>query len=304
MEMTVQSLEEILRNVGDLTMDHLSHKICLIKRPEKNVIGHQYCIQPITDYVQSKLALRLRVLDSHQQIALYRSYVRIPRLKGMSGYIFEGFCHRRFQNNIHIQYVQMVRLDRKTWKRQPRWNSSHVRLQDSELDAHRQNARRNSVTLDVHPVGTQEYGDDLPTLEPKEDVYYVPKIENEIALDSFILHSNQLHVFQFTCSDAHDIKDGLVSRLAGCTKFPPFDEWHFIFVIPKTDEVFKCPYQQNLELQKLKLFSAQVSMDDDQEKLVPQPESSKTKTPLSIGEEEEPPPKKSKVTYQRHLLGG
>ncbi len=150
------------------------------------------------------------------------------------------------------------------------------------------------ATLDVCPSHTCEYTDkDLPELDPEEDVYYVPTSENVVALDSFILHGGRLYMFQFTCSDAHDIKAGLVSRFAGCTKFPPLDKWRFIFVIPHDIKAFKCPYQRTPELQDLELFSAQVTMDDDQEGQVAPSESSKRKSPLSIKEgKEEPPTKK------------
>ncbi len=61
-------------------------------------------------------------------------------------------------------------------------------------------------------------------------------------------------------------------------------------------KVFKCKYQQTPELQGLKLFSAQVAMDDAQGQVVP-PGSSKRRPPPSIKEgKEEDPPKRSKVT--------
>ncbi len=93
--MTLQSLKELLHKVRDWNMDDVSRKVCLIKRPKKDIVGPEFCVQPITDNIQSKLAICMRDLDSCQQITSYRYYARDPRLKWMTGPIlFEGFCHR------------------------------------------------------------------------------------------------------------------------------------------------------------------------------------------------------------------
>ncbi len=295
--MTLQSLEELLRKVMNWNMDDVSRKVCLIKRPKKNNVRHFFRVQPITDNVQSKIAISLRDLDGRQQIASYRSFAHIPRLKGMTGPLFEGFCHGRFQKSIFIHCIPMVCLDKKEWKDQPQWYSSHSPIQNQALEASHQDALHCRATLDVCPSHTCEYTDkDLPELDPEEDVYYVPTTENVVPLGSFILHGDRLYMFQFTCYDAHDIKAGLISRFAGFTRFPPPDKWHFIFVIPNDIKVFKCTYQRTPELQGLKLFSAQVAMDDAQGQVVP-PGSSKRRSPPSIKEgKEEHPPKRSKVT--------
>jgi hypothetical protein len=68
-------------------------------------------------------------------------------------------------------------------------------------------------------------------------------------------------MFQFTCSDAHDIMAGLISRFARGTEFPPLDKWRFIFVIPDDIKVFKCSYQRTPELQELELFIFSTSND-------------------------------------------
>jgi hypothetical protein len=292
--MTLQSLVDLLRKVMNWNMDDVSRKVCLIKRPKKDNVKCFFRIQPITDNVQSKIAISLRDFDSRQQIASYRYFARDSFLKGMTGPMFEGFCHGRFQKTIFIHYIPMVCSDKKD---QPQWYSSHSLIQNQELEASHQDALHYRATLDVCPSHTCEYTDkDLPELDPEEDVYYVPTTENVLPLGSFILHGGRLYMFQFTCYGAHDIKARLISRFAGCTKFPPPDKWHFIFVIPGDIKVFKCKYQRTPELQGLKLFSAQVAMDDAQGQVAP-PGSSKRRSPPSIKEgKEEPLPKRSKVT--------
>ncbi len=46
--MTLQSLKELLDKVRDWNMDDVSRKVCLIKRPKKDIVGPEFCVQPIT----------------------------------------------------------------------------------------------------------------------------------------------------------------------------------------------------------------------------------------------------------------
>jgi len=63
------------------------------------------------------------------------------------------------------------------------------------------------VTLDVRPADTYKYGDqEFREIDPKPNIYYIPKMTNEEALDSFILHGDLLSIFQFTVSEQHKIK--------------------------------------------------------------------------------------------------
>ncbi len=113
-------------------MDEVSRKVCLIKHPKKNNVRCFFRIQPITDNVQSKIAISLRDLDSRQQITSYRSFARDSRLKGMTSPMFKGFRDGRLQKMIFIHYILMVCLDKKEWKDQPQWHSSHGPIQNQE----------------------------------------------------------------------------------------------------------------------------------------------------------------------------
>ena len=324
-EMTLETLRTLVDNVKNLNMDKASHKLFLIKRaPGAEETEHwpKFLLQPITKDIQSRMGIRMRNLDFRLQVQMFLSYSRVPRLKGMAGPMFEGLGHRQFQRHISIYYSPMVRLTNKNSnaKNQPQYHSSHIPL-NKDLETKRKVALE--CTLDVQPSDVREYDDkDLPNLHPEEGVYYIPKKENEVALDSFIRSSGRIHMFQFTVSNSHDVNPGLVSRFS---KFPPLNEWHFIFVIPDYVEVFKSPYPSTPELQALKHFSCQVTMDEDQGvKAVPressegqtlpvseggeepsrkmppvQPESSKGKTPLVSEGSEEPSPKKKKKESRR-----
>ena len=279
--MTLERLRTVIIKVKNLNMDGAAHKVCLIKRApdaEKTGDWSDCWLQPITDDMQSQLAIRMRNLDICQHVEMFLSFSRVPSLKGMAGPLFEGLGHAQFQRHISIYYSQMVRLtdENSNAKNQPQYHSSHIPLPNQELEAKRHDALE--FNLDVRPFDVREYDDkDLPNFDPEEGVYYIPAKENEVALDTFICSNGRMHMFQFTVSDTHDINPRLVSRSLTCTKFPPLNEWHFIFVIPNYVDIFKSPYPSTPELQELKLFSCQITMDEDQEMQALPPESSKGK---------------------------
>ncbi|CAG8581473.1 6611_t:CDS:2, partial [Acaulospora colombiana] len=59
-------------------------------------------------------------------------------------------------------------------------------------------------SLSISPTEVIEYESSGP-LEHKELVYYVPRLENQVAIDSFVVHDGNLYWFQFTVGSKHDI---------------------------------------------------------------------------------------------------
>ena len=258
---SLQSLLELMTNVNDLTMDAVSHKLCLVKREEINNIASKFLISPITKYIQSRLANCIRIYNIHQQVELFRLFFSYPSSRALAGTMFENICHMRFQKHISIWFVSMVRLDK---KRNLKWHSSHCAieppvLQANELEKQRQVAFRGWGTLDVCP-SIFEYDHLAFALE--QGVYYIPKKPNEVAFDSFIFHDSYLYIFQFTVSKEHGINDKLISRFEECTNVPPHDKWRFIFVIPDDVKALECPYPKSDGLQRLKPLSSQISLED------------------------------------------
>jgi len=175
--------------------------------------------------------------------------------------VFENCCHLGFQRRIRIEYVEMVRLAKEHGKTNPRWYSCH-HVFDSHRDAERKKLnklREKAVhaVFDLSPSVTVEYGDQ--EISPEPDIYYIPKKKNEVGIDSFICRDGHLYLFQFTVSDKHDIKDGLIERLKKFTHLPPRDKWCFIFVIPDDKKGVASSFSTSEELQQIKLFSAQVA---------------------------------------------
>jgi hypothetical protein len=65
-------------------MVDLSQKLCLLRRTHKEDLDSDYDVTPITDYIQTSLAITLRNQDARQQIELYRTCTAIPSASGVS----------------------------------------------------------------------------------------------------------------------------------------------------------------------------------------------------------------------------
>jgi hypothetical protein len=188
-------------------------------------------------------------------IKTYRQFFSIAFLKGMCGTVFEDMCHLRFQEQILIRHVRMVRLSGPTRM----WNSSHHSIQDKGLEELRKVAFHERVTLNVFPSRTcVYYGDEL---DPEPGVYCEPKKTNQVAMDSFIFYKDTLYIFQFTVSGEHGINDGLVEA---CAKLSiPDTNWCFIFVIPDDVKLLKCCYSKMTPaLKGVVPRSAQIVVED------------------------------------------
>jgi hypothetical protein len=71
---TVEELERLFQNSRSLAMDAVSHKICLISRRDKEDLYSGAIVSPVTPYIASRLANRLRsLLELGELIRLYKA---------------------------------------------------------------------------------------------------------------------------------------------------------------------------------------------------------------------------------------
>jgi hypothetical protein len=209
---------------------------------------------PITDYIRSELVIRMRKSSLRQLIETYHKFFPIDPLRGMCGAVFESICHRRFQDQIFIRYMRMVRLP---WSGSKLHSSHHTIENQEDLEERREVAFHESVILNVRPSRARVY--DGQGLDPEPGVYYLAKKPSQASLDSFILYDDILYIFRFTVSDEQGIKDELIAE---CAKLSiPEGKWLFIFVIPDGVKFLKCPYPKSLGLQRLEPRSAQIMME-------------------------------------------
>jgi len=152
----------------------------------------------------------------------------------------------------------MVRLSESREGSLPQWHSAHLRFADKTLREFRRRALKKEIPINIPDPKMVEYGEKGPS-SITANVLYLPKLTNQVALDSFILFENSLYIFQFTNSKQHDIKPGLVDWYERCSGFPPMTCWRFVFVIPPNLHM-KCPQPRPLKLRQLEPFSAVMTL--------------------------------------------
>ena len=105
------------------------------------------------------------------------------------------------------------------------------------------------IWLSVGPLGSHTYNHSQPQIRVAEDVYYVPLAQNEVAIDSFIVHGEHLYMFHFASGSQHSINGGLLGTLVKLPFLPDVMNQHFIFVVPKHLSKFSCPHSDGDFLQ-------------------------------------------------------
>jgi len=282
-KLTTDQLQDLVSRGAALAMDSFFHKICLIKADWNN-ISNNIDVTPITNSIASKLAIRFRNLECREQIRLYKYFAGMPSTRGMTGNLFEAYCQQRFQTQISLGFVPMVRLpdpkpkltptakkrelavedgiDGDSGTHRPQRHSGHDILGHKKLEDLRLVALQQVVFLDVRPSSTCEYGDNVKGHEIVSDVYYMPRISNRVAFNSFIMHHGNLYILQCTRGKQHDIKEGLLPFLAKCIGLPPHHNWHFIIIFPDDAEVLKWPVPRNTELEQFGIFSSVIALED------------------------------------------
>lgn len=256
----LSKLEQLIEDTCYLTMDSLSHKICLISRQDKEDVYSRAVVSPITSYIKSRLANHFLTLKHREQIRLYKYFSKVPESRKVAGIFFEAAAQQCLQRGVDLEFIPMVRPASST-SGKPRWHSSHVfSPNDAELEHSRQQALQNRQLL-IIPEGldTVEYAKNGPSSPIISNVIYVPESTNQVALDSFIIMNNLLYIFQFTIAE-EQIKTGLIKFVGRYPELPSMDNWHFIFILPPNHELL-CPRPWKLEMQALQPYSAVIDLD-------------------------------------------
>ena len=215
-------LEELIKESTRLTMDAVSHKICLISCRDPKNMRSTPLVSPITDSIKSRLSNQLRNLQQAEWIRLFKQLERVPGARATAGIVYEAQAQYLLQQGRCLEISRLQALSQR-------------------------------VSVDIQLSETLEYMDDeLESLE--SNVFYVPEKTNKSALDSFILLGDILYIFQMTIKPIHDINRGLIDS-ADRHNFPLRAKWRFVFIIPP-NLVLKVPKPWKLELRSLSLYSA------------------------------------------------
>ncbi|PFH47854.1 hypothetical protein AMATHDRAFT_151083 [Amanita thiersii Skay4041] len=255
---TASEVEKLLRDCLSLKMDAISRKICLISRRDKENVRSAVIVSPITPFIKSRLANRLRSLERSELIRLYKHFSNVPESRVFAGLYFEVTGQQCLQDGATLELLPMVKLPSSRSKTKPQWYSSHVVIEDETLEAFRKQVLKEQKSLTI-PQGlpVEEYTGNCTSIAP--NVIYVPASKNQVAFDSFILMDGLLYLFQFSIASNHDIKPGLLDFIHKTSGCPSIDNCCFVFIHPP-DHVLVCPQPWRLEMQKLCPFSAVLNM--------------------------------------------
>jgi hypothetical protein len=92
-ELTADRLWKLINDARDLSMDAVSHKVCLIRREEVDPFS-PWVVHPTSDWILWRLANQFRNIERTEQIRLYEKFSRVPDSRRMAGVIFEAEPNR------------------------------------------------------------------------------------------------------------------------------------------------------------------------------------------------------------------
>ena len=236
----IKSLNAVRSQTGIDGTGNISHKVFLIRRRALNKTGNRSSLEVvkiITPNVENKLLKKVMEMERSQLVNLYSMSCVAPFTRRIAGVFYEGYCFKQIvDHGIHLNLLKMVRLspspgkkrrldyDASTAEKTPRFRSSHLWMENSELEEERQKVlnQEETVVIDAKDLRVQYYYKSDGNRQLEEDTFYIPEALNEKCLDAFFTHNGYLHILQFTIAEEHFIKslDGFFSRYTGC---PPSD---------------------------------------------------------------------------------
>lgn len=264
-DITVKTIERLIKDTSALSMDRVSHKICLLSRGKRDDVHSPAVVAPITPSMQSRLGTRFRNLHRDEQIRLYKYFERVPESRKVAGIFYEAIVQSYFQEGRILKLVPMVTLEDTKRKKsedesQHQWYSGHIIIHNPALEARRLKVS-NGFDVNIHPNRILEYSDNgLQSIEP--NVFYIPEMTNQKAFDSFVFLDGLIYIFQITVGMYHDINHGLID-VADKYRFPQRDHWRFIFIIPP-NMTLTVPRPRRLALRDPSPYSAVVDVDPAQ----------------------------------------
>jgi hypothetical protein len=252
-------LKKIFSAVALLEMDEISHKLCLIRRSDEGDIYSDIVVHTVTDWIKSRLALRLRNLEQAEQIHPYRLFSRARGNRSMAGILYQAMVQSDLQHGISLIAFPMVEkpVDRSSSSEirvsHLRWYSSRTLPDSCALETLDQ-VPLNQLLV-IQPDSCQQYSDSgLSSMMP--NVIYIPQLTNQKVVDSFILVDGTLCLLQFPTTSTHEINHGL-AEVGDKYGLPPMELWRFVFLIPP-NMTLTVPQPRKMPPRDLALYSAVV----------------------------------------------
>src|SRR5258708_32769977 len=182
----------------------------------------------------------------------------------MAGIFYEAIVQSYLQDGRILRLVPMVTLEKRSEdESQIQWYSSHISIHKPALEACHLKVS-NGFEVNIRPKHILEYTDNEWQSRIEPNVFYIPEMTNQKALDSFILLDGLLYIFQIAFGMQQDIHHGFIDVADKCTSsFPPRDQWRFVFIIPP-NMTLTVPRPWRLALRNVSPYSAVVDVDPAQ----------------------------------------
>lgn len=194
----------------------------------------------ISAAVRRELFMQLCKWEEQDLIDTIELFSRVPGAAGVTRTLVECHRHYRFYDKITIVAVPMFR----TSHSESRWHAAFGDFAGSSLLCKAKEKALSavpppvSIPLSISPSKLRVYDPSGP-LAIEENIYYIMVSNDQVPIDSFIVHAGHLYLFQFTISQEHCVSDGLSTMLSQITGLPAPGNQHFAtFDCPHTDEGF------------------------------------------------------------------
>lgn len=240
---TQHMVAALLDEKEHLRIGEISHRLCVVRRSDSK--DSPYTIAPISPHIRHRLLSQLWQWEDTDRRDMIKRFHRIPGVGGMIGILFESEYQHRFVKKIDIVAEPMFRTNNP----RSRWHAAFGNFSTSPM---LYKAREEvlsaipppvSISLSISPSESRIYRSGPLAIE--ENIYYVPLSENEVAIDSFIVHAGHLYLFQFASGTQHGVNRGLLTTLAQFSGLPAAENQHIIFIVPKSLAQFKCPHSND-----------------------------------------------------------
>ena len=220
-------LQGMVAGIFDIDKSDISLTILLLKR----LPGDDFSlptVEIITPIAEMAVWDQLGKETRAEPLHLYYSLAPVERSRRLAGAVYGMLAQAMLLRQSAISRLHLVPMVRRMLdgsgpgKKLPRWYSNHGGDANSML------------SFDIRRTGIEVFDPKDPI---KINVYY--KLY-QAAVDSFIMSSNQLYIFQFTIATEHDINKGILTLFSQAS-LPPRSNWYFVFVIPPDLSEFSCP---------------------------------------------------------------
>jgi hypothetical protein len=149
-------------------------------------------VAPITNSIKLRLVNQFRNLQLDEQICLYKQFERVRDSMAIAGIFYETTAQPR---------PPIVRLDRNQKRKNLGFkittgcHSSHIAFRNASLETSHQHALRQRLVVDIQPIQTLEYTDDVLCT-------YRRRPTNKPLINLFLL-DDLLYVFRFIITSNH-----------------------------------------------------------------------------------------------------